>query len=79
MTTKEAFEAMIFERGIHHTLGIPRQRVYEFRKNAPPVQKQVDLLKKAGWKMSPENWFSPLQLITGKLTRKKSCPPDQSF
>lgn len=65
MTTKEAFSAMIFSRGVWKSLGISATRIKYFRnriKHDKPVDtdKMIELLIKAGWKVKQEiKWKEP--------------------
>ncbi len=57
MTTKEAFEKMISERGIHNKLGIDSGTVRFYRNQIkeqakfPSLDKMIELLQQAGKKI----------------------------
>ncbi len=60
MTTEQAFEKMINERGIHNQLGIDSGTVRWYRNQIkenqkfPTIDKMIELLKRAGWKVKRE-------------------------
>lgn len=62
MTTKEAFEKLISERGWYADLGLgdstARSYAKRFRENKLPVEKIEDILEKAGYSVVQEKLWT---------------------
>lgn len=60
MTTKEAFEKLIFARGCYKKLGIEQKTVgalrNNFKKGKVSLDRMEELLLKAGYIKKPEVW-----------------------
>jgi len=60
MTTRQAFQLMINEKGIQELLSITAQQLYTIRRdlkrNKVSLDLMEDLLIRAGWTKEPEQW-----------------------
>jgi hypothetical protein len=63
MTTPEAFNQLIQEKGIHHQLEITASQLaalrYDYRNRKVSAEKMEELLLKAGYRKVPEYWHKP--------------------
>ncbi len=73
MTTQEAFEKMISERGIHNQLGLDSGTVRFYRNQIkeqgkyPSIDKMMELLEKGGFKLLTEMAWEQRFRGNGKL------------